>query len=44
MTCHLGGWDTHWDHQKRMEEYLPRVDQIVRPRLTIFPNGVCSTR
>ncbi|MCA8982307.1 MAG: DUF1501 domain-containing protein [Planctomycetaceae bacterium] len=29
VTCHLGGWDTHWDHQKRMEEYLPRVDQIV---------------
>lgn len=34
VTCHFGGWDTHWDHQQRMEDYLPRVDQIVSALLT----------
>lgn len=34
VTCHFGGWDSHWDHQKRMEDYLPRVDQIVSGLLT----------
>lgn len=29
VSCHFGGWDSHWDHQKRMEDYLPKVDQIV---------------
>lgn len=29
VTCHFGGWDSHWNHQSRMESYLPRVDQIV---------------
>ena len=29
VTCHFGGWDSHWNHQQRMEDYLPRVDQIV---------------
>jgi len=34
VTCHYGGWDTHWDHQARMESYLPRVDQAVHALLT----------
>jgi hypothetical protein len=29
VTVHLGGWDHHWDLQKGMENYLPRVDQLV---------------
>lgn len=29
VTCHFGGWDTHWDHQSRMETYLPKVDAAV---------------
>ena len=29
VTCHFGGWDSHWNHQGRMESHLPRVDQAV---------------
>ncbi|MBX3443679.1 MAG: DUF1501 domain-containing protein [Planctomyces sp.] len=29
VTCHFGGWDTHWDHQSAMERYLPQVDMAV---------------
>src|SRR5207244_4660683 len=29
VTIHLGGWDHHWDLQKGMENYLPKVDQLV---------------
>ncbi len=29
VTCHFGGWDSHWDHQARMETYLPKVDLAV---------------
>lgn len=29
VTCHFGGWDHHWDLQKGMENYLPKVDQAV---------------
>lgn len=29
VTCHFGGWDSHWNHQDRMETYLPRVDSAV---------------
>ena len=29
VTCHFGGWDSHWNHQGTMESYLPRVDQAV---------------
>lgn len=29
VTCHFGGWDSHWNHQERMEQYLPKVDQAV---------------
>lgn len=29
VTVHLGGWDHHWDLQKGMENYLPKVDALV---------------
>lgn len=29
VTVHFGGWDHHWDLQKGMENYLPKVDQCV---------------
>jgi uncharacterized protein (DUF1501 family) len=28
VTVHLGGWDHHWDLQKGMENYLPKVDAL----------------
>ena len=34
VTCHLGGWDTHWDHGSAMQSYLPRVDRLVHGLLT----------
>lgn len=29
VTVHFGGWDHHWDLQKGMEDYLPKVDSAV---------------
>jgi len=29
VTCHFGGWDSHWNHQARMETTLPQIDQLV---------------
>lgn len=29
VTCHFGGWDSHWNHQGTMERHLPRVDMAV---------------
>lgn len=29
VTCHFGGWDSHWNHQGTMQRHLPRVDQAV---------------
>jgi len=29
VTCHFGGWDSHWNHQGTMERHLPNVDQTV---------------
>lgn len=29
VTVHFGGWDHHWDLQKGMENYLPKVDMVV---------------
>ncbi|MFT5523831.1 MAG: hypothetical protein ACI9G1_001398 [Pirellulaceae bacterium] len=29
VTCHFGGWDSHWNHQGTMEKHLPKVDQAV---------------
>ncbi|QDU46637.1 hypothetical protein Mal52_51590 [Symmachiella dynata] len=29
VTCHFGGWDSHWDLESRMNSYLPRVDAAV---------------
>jgi hypothetical protein len=34
VTVHLGGWDHHWDLQKGMENYLPRVDELVAALFT----------
>lgn len=34
VTCHFGGWDSHWDHQSTMESYLPKVDRAVSTLLT----------
>ncbi|MFO0816574.1 MAG: DUF1501 domain-containing protein [Pirellulales bacterium] len=34
VTCHFGGWDHHWDLQKGMENYLPKVDQAVHALFT----------
>jgi hypothetical protein len=34
VTCHLGGWDHHWNLQQGMQDYLPRVDQLVHGLLT----------
>ncbi|MEZ5939858.1 MAG: DUF1501 domain-containing protein [Planctomycetaceae bacterium] len=29
VTCHFGGWDSHWNHQGTMEKHLPKVDMAV---------------
>ena len=29
VTCHFGGWDSHWNHQGTMLRHLPKVDQAV---------------
>ncbi|MCA9133119.1 MAG: DUF1501 domain-containing protein, partial [Planctomycetales bacterium] len=29
VTCHFGGWDSHWNHQGTMENHLPKVDMAV---------------
>lgn len=29
VTCHFGGWDSHWNHQQTMESHLPKVDMAV---------------
>ncbi len=34
VTCHFGGWDSHWNHQATMERHLPRVDMAVSGLLT----------
>lgn len=34
VTCHFGGWDTHWNHQSSMESYLPKVDMAVSSLFT----------
>ncbi|REJ72449.1 MAG: DUF1501 domain-containing protein [Planctomycetota bacterium] len=34
VTCHFGGWDSHWNHQGTMESHLPRVDRAVHGLLT----------
>lgn len=34
VTCHFGGWDSHWNHQGTMESHLPKVDQAVHGLLT----------
>jgi hypothetical protein len=34
VTCHFGGWDSHWNHQGTMERHLPKVDMAVHGLLT----------
>lgn len=34
VTCHFGGWDSHWNHQGTMERHLPKVDQAVSALFT----------
>lgn len=34
VTCHFGGWDSHWNHQQTMETHLPKVDRAVHGLLT----------
>jgi hypothetical protein len=34
VTCHFGGWDHHWDLQKGMVNYLPKIDQLVSALFT----------
>jgi len=34
VTCHFGGWDSHWNHQRTMERHLPRVDMAVHGLFT----------
>ena len=29
VTCHFGGWDSHWNHEAVMNSYLPKVDMAV---------------
>ncbi len=29
VTCHFGGWDSHWNHRERMDTALPQVDMAV---------------
>ena len=29
VSVHFGGWDHHWDLQKGMNNYLPKIDQLV---------------
>jgi hypothetical protein len=29
VTCHYGGWDSHWNHAERMSTALPQVDMAV---------------
>lgn len=34
VSCHFGGWDSHWNHKGTMERHLPRVDAAVSGLLT----------
>jgi hypothetical protein len=34
VTVHFGGWDHHWDLQKGMNNYLPKIDQLVSALFT----------
>ncbi|MEY3458940.1 MAG: hypothetical protein RL215_2097 [Planctomycetota bacterium] len=34
VTCHFGGWDHHWDLKAGMENYLPKIDQLVYGLIT----------
>jgi hypothetical protein len=44
VTCHFGGWDHHWDLQKGMENYLPRIDQLVHALFSDLANRGLSEK
>lgn len=44
VSCHFGGWDSHWNHQSRMEKVLPQVDQVVSALITdLSDRGMLET-
>lgn len=34
VTCHFGGWDSHWNHKQTMDSHLPKVDMAVSGLIT----------
>ncbi|MCR9118362.1 MAG: DUF1501 domain-containing protein, partial [bacterium] len=34
VSCHNGGWDSHWNHESRMEKVLPQVNQVGNALIT----------
>lgn len=44
VTVHFGGWDHHWDLQKGMENYLPKVDCAVASLLEDLSNRGLSEK
>lgn len=34
VSCHFGGWDSHWNHQGTMGRHLPKVDAAVHGLFT----------
>jgi len=34
VTCQFGGWDHHWNLQSGMQNYLPKIDQLVSALFT----------
>jgi uncharacterized protein (DUF1501 family) len=44
VTVHFGGWDHHWDLQKGMENYLPKVDMAVSALLEDLSNRGLSEK
>jgi hypothetical protein len=44
VTCHFGGWDHHWDLQKGMNNYLPKIDKLVSALFTDLAERGLSDR
>jgi uncharacterized protein (DUF1501 family) len=38
VTVHMAGWDHHWDLQKGMESYLPKLDLAISGLITDLSN------
>jgi hypothetical protein len=44
VTVHFGGWDHHWNLKAGMENYLPKVDQLVAALFTdLSERGLLDT-